>query len=573
MTGGTDPLSVIKAAPEWHAVLLRLKDALITRSVVPADDPGQPVAGAPMTVIEEFARHLAYDSSPKMALQLTLPMTLVTTSIACQGAVVFHNVEPDGTDYESPLVLQAMAIAPSGYGKSTVLNPMVKMIDRVDWEGQQHRRELVAKWTKEIEQDPAADSALWKKVLDFAKCHHGLHFDQGNNEGMRSALLLGGGVAGVMTAEPDVLQEVNRYVKDGNGSLRWFVDGYGSGKITVSRAQSKMTIPRGSLPYFIMLQPQAFQEFTTSGRSQGKGDPAVDRGLYGRCFLTRAPYRDKAKFAYGMAPVKETAPGALSALEGLRLDLEEVLRSLCLRTSQYRAEMGRVIGWADAVSRREEPAGEPPLLPSLVRMTLGDDDARYAFAQVQNIRVEIEHAVSRRDAGAAPDDGEEDSIGGIARIMYPFVSRLTDHAVRLAMALTLAGDPAATGIPGWAMRDAGLRLLPWLAEHWAQEMWRYREDSLAALLTYETLSNPRGVSTDMESKIKEAIDSDFDPAASFSEGEVWRVIRKTVSSARREELRPEHERVFRQLVKTGQLSSTSGAGRLTKYARTPAWKP
>lgn len=566
-----DPISILMSDPDWATCFERLKTAMMENLTFPNDDPGQPVDGVDQTVLEKYARHVSSQSNPKVSLALTLPMALAACSVACQGGIWFRTLDADSGDwYEAVNNIQTTIIASSGYGKSTSLKPLERMLYELDKEALAEREKLAEKYLAEhIEDAPVADAGLWQKIYRYGHCPR-LTADSGTPEGIRGALLNGGGVVGVMTAEPDVLQEINRYARESSGgSFKWLLSGFDGEHAGVLRAQSDMVIPRVCVPYVIMVQPAAFEDFNHGGR--GAGDSAIDRGLYGRSWLVRVQARPKIEYGYGMAPSGSKIPaggpvGLLSPLAVLRSEVRDLFKALIKRTNPYRVRMGAAIGWHEAVSRGEKPAGAGVALPPRRWLTLAED-AEWAYAQVQNLRKAM---ITTVDETISAEDGSS----SLKPLLDPMILRITDQTMRLAITLTLSRDPGAKEIPGWAVRDAGLRLLPWLVEHWAAEMHRHREARIRDQLERDLKDNVSGQNLTISAQIPEAIarwekkhESGGGPGGGmgFSRGEMVTMARNRLSRAVREGpsgagLREALGMEFDALVVAGKLVQVEGTG-------------
>lgn len=572
------PLDIVRADAEWSALYDRLRDTLLEGVGIPGEDPGLPVGDAPVTVIEKLARALADHSSPVVSLAMTFPLCLVTASVACQGAIFARTPKPGGSYLKIPAILQATVIAPSGYGKSNALVPLVEMIGELNGEAAGERRALVARWVDGLE--PGEDAARWKKVLQYGWSDR-LTLDSGTPEGMRSALLRGGGVAGVMTAEPDVLREINGYAKDG-GTFRWLLDGWNADQIGVVRAEREMVVPRACLPYIIMVQPNAFDEFNQSraAAAGGRADAAISRGLYGRSFLVRITKWAEAVTGYGLDEgVAGAGPGYLGPVAGAEAAFRKMARGLFLRTNDYRARMGVVIGWGEEKDKPE--TGERPVLPVPLWLGLAGDGALWVYNMLQNVRLALYNEVGRRLAVDEEGGGEGGSgLPGMSEVLMPMVSRLTQQAVRLAMLLALSEDPGCVVIPRWALLDACFRLLPWLLDHWAQEMYAYKAASMEYALESDLKGNVAGQVLTYGGQMRKTIaewGERYGEATPFARGEVVTLAYNKLSRAMRRDARVVLNREFDALVAVGELEMVPGTGMGggpkagIKFVRSPKW--
>lgn len=571
------PSEVLNSDPKWAAMYSRMTNAMLGTGSLAVGDPGLPEGGwENVTVLEKYARAITETSSPEISLALTFPMALVACSVAQQGALWLKIAQPGGHSLKVPGILQATLIAPSGYGKSNALDPLVEMMDSLNRAGITRRKKMVNVWSdaeiqkqtakistaKGVAASPSAgavDEKGIRALYQFGLCKR-LTLDSGTPEGIRRALLRGGGVGGIMTAEPDVLREISGYAKDG-GTFRWLLDGWGGAKIGVARGDREMVVPRAALPYCIVVQPSSFDQFNQSRiEKEGGTDSAIGRGLYGRSWLVRIEGWKSAGLAFGMGAQGNTQIVG-KALAGIELALEKIMR----RTDEYRAKMGVVIGWEDAASRDEEGDTGVPPLPEQVWMELAPD-AMFDYTMLQNVRLAFIEDVSIAEA----------SRPGLEKILMPMVTRITQHALRLAMALQLSVDPDAEVVEKWALRDATMRLLPWLIEHWAAEMHRYHLDGMQALLEFEVRNNIKAEDLTFESRVLKALSKVVDgkgggAEATFTRSEVIRKARDQFRSSARLTLGSQLEDAFEDLLARKWISKqgTVGTAASVVYARTP----
>lgn len=576
--GGGGPLDALRAEPEWSGVFDRVAAALQGKAA-PAEDPGAVADGGPVSCLESYARAVSGASSPGVSLALTLPMALTVGSVAGQGAYWTRIVGQQGNRLDVPMIVQSTLIAPSGYGKSTSLEPLVGMLDRLDRQGHGRRSKIItehyAAVAKALEDQGVplageADLEKIKKIYNSGKCKR-LTLDSGTPEGVRRTLLRGGGCTGILTAEPDILQEISKYSKDGSGTFRYLLDGWGGAKIGVARGEREMVIPRAVLPYCIVVQPVAFEQFNAQRAEKNAGglasDSAIGRGLYGRSWLARVEGFAGVGPAYGL-PSEETA-GLVNGVAGAAIAVESALEKVMIRSDEYRAAMGVLIGWEEASSQDAESVMEAPKLPARLWLGLAAD-AQWPFVQVQNMRLAMIELVQQLEAGAV----------GAERLLMPMVTRWTQHVLRLAQVLTLTVDPAAVDIGGWAVRDASLRLGPWLLEHWCAEMYRYQEAATVALLEQEVRNNKSGDDLTFEGRIIAAMVALRDESGLPGDEMVWgrlMVIEKAkrrTSSMSRAALTGPLSEAFAGIVKKGWLSEivtapSGGKGRpVVRYKRT-----
>lgn len=587
---GTGPLEVLRGDPEWSAVFDRAVDALSGKAA-PGGDPGKAVAG-PETVLETYARAVSGASSPGVSLALTLPMALTVGSVCGQGAFWARVKLSGGGRLDVPMILQSTLIAPSGYGKSTSLDPLVQMVDRLNRDGIGRRGKLIADKHAAVVEVLKKDMPLLEQteldkirgIYAAGKCKR-LTLDSATPEGVRRALLRGGAVAGILTAEPDILREIAGYAKDG-GTFRWLLDGWGGAKIGVGRGDKEMVVPRAVLPYCIVVQPSAFESFNLARADGGGGlaaDSAIGRGLYGRSWLVRVEGFAGVGAAYGLngALAGLGLAGGMSGPGGALAAASGVMEALMVRSDPYRAAMGVCIGWEDAASRDAEGVMDPPVLPKRVWLEIGAG-AEWDFGMLQNLRLALIEAVQQMEA-VAP---------GSEQLFMPMATRVTQHVLRLALVLALSVDPGTVDIPGWALRDAGMRLLPWLLEHWALEMHRYQAAAVQALLEVEIKNNTRGDDLTPRGQIISAVrqhlaeqtalsgedDADADDVV-FSRGEIVFLAKCKVRAAARPDLTNPLNGAFTELVAEGSLvaekqaaAGGKGGKPVVRYRRTQLGK-
>lgn len=462
------------------------------------DLPLPTVPGAFVTPVEAYARAV-----PDMSLKLSLPVALAAYSVAGQGAYWMNLPLRGGAKLEVPMIFQSTVIAPSGYGKSTVLNPLVKILDQLNYRGIVARKKIATELADAVimklsddGMSSAGEEEKVRKIYSHGACKR-LTLDSGTPEGVRSALVSGGSMAGIMTAEPDILREISGYAKDG-GTYRYLLDGWGGDKISVVRAEKSMLIPRCCLPYCIVVQPIAFEQFNKSARGnedQGvSSDSAVGRGLYGRSWMLRVGWDAKPKEAFGLVSDHGLEMGQVSDLMQAQIMLGDRMEELARRADEYRARMGITIGWEEAAMTDLEGLVPHPDLPAPVWLTLAPD-ALMDYACIHNLRLALIDLVSELELQAPGTD----------RLFMPMVSRLVQHIMRLAMELQLAFDPQSSEVEKWAVRDAGSRIVPWLFGEWCREMKAYAEAATVAMAEAEIKKNPRGIDLTPEGSMVRAI--------------------------------------------------------------------
>jgi hypothetical protein len=583
MKGDLDVLDVIEmAGPEWSGTWQRCKAALEGRAV-PDADPGPVVAGGQMGVAESWARAVSGSNGGQIALPLTLPLALVTTSICCQGAIWVQAPLDDGDPLEVPVIIQSLAVAPSGYGKSTVLDPLVKMLLRLYRAGHGRRSGIVkgildqglvavdlaaagAKAAGQLVADEVWDAARGAlgKITEKGRCGD-LLVDQSTPEGVRRSLQLGGSMTGVLTAEPDILREVGAYAKDA-GSLRFFLDGWGASRIGVNRAERKMVIPAAVVPFAILMQPQSFDAFnrdrTDGGSGGGVGgvaaDSAVGRGFFGRSWLVRIPAAARSRTPFGMNGGGGGGSGGVGVLKPVTaagVVFEDMAEALLMRTEDFRVRMGVFIGWEEALGggdgREAADVVKAPGEPDKVWLSM-TEAARAEYAMVQNLRTAMIDAVQRLEA-----DGS-----GAETVLMPMAARWTQHVLRVAAVLTLGVDPAAVVIEDWAVRDAGQRVCVWLLEHWCREMADYREAAQAATIEQEIKFNPRGADLTPLGQVVEVLNAmaaeqmagGAAAAPAWGRAVVLAKMRNKVRGAARDAVNKAFADAFDELVTAGALA-------------------
>lgn len=581
MTAPSSPAAILATDPEWWDLYQGIRDCLVGGQAIPLEEPGPPVEGAPVTCIEDLARAMSTGGSPRVSLGVTFPLALVAASVACQGAVVVKAERSgDGDWLRVPVIEQATVIAPSGYGKSTALVPVEKLLTDLNRDAAHERQLLVNGWLADLgTAGPGVDQELWGKILRFGVCRR-LTLDSGTPEGMRSALLAGGGVAGVLTAEPDVLREINGYAKDG-GTFRWLLDGWDAHKIGVLRATREMVVPRAALPYAIMVQPAAFDEFNQSraAATSGRSDAAISRGLYGRSWLVRITTWEKPE-AWALGGGSKNGIGPVAAALG---DFKNTLGGIFGRTNAYRAAMGVQIGWHEEGS--PDDSGLPVelgfvggLLPKFIELEL-EELCTLDYGMLQNMRLALAEDVRRytEDEAAGQDTGE---LSGMGEVLMPLISRVVQHALRVAALLALTDNPACGVVPLWALRDAVFRWMPWLMHKWSMEMWAYRLASLEYAIEADVRGNPGQREMTTGGMAKAACIwwfQTYGDEAVFSRGQIMARVRDRMGKGVRDAARALVGKEFDALAATSQIVMVEGTGKGygakggMKFRKGPKW--
>lgn len=589
------PESALAADPAWAAAFEAVAGAFAGKPSV-FELSSERVPGAPLSGVERWAR------AQPVHLEIGVPLALVAVSTAGQGGIWGQVPVVDHAGVGTlriPGIVQSTMVAPSGYGKTTVLGPVVRMLDKVNEAGRVERIEMMGQARDKIlgaleavggavmaggggagaggsggagksskaETEAAAERrAAVGRMIRSGYCH-GLTEDAGTPEGIRRALLDGGGVVGVLTAEPDLLIETAAYRKDG-GSLRYLLDGWGGDKIRVARATGYMVIPRACMPYAVIIQPSSFESFVEMQRANNKGgglgeDSAVGRGLYGRSWLTAVSGMVMAETAYGLSLPGTVGAGGVGGEKDAGIvgvlderaaasgELTGICYALAGRTNSYRARMGLRMGWEALASVGDTHGIEMPELPARDVMSLSAD-ALGSYAQVQNMRLGLMNAVQQMEA----------QYPGTERVFMPMASRWTQHVLRTAMLLALSVDPGTVDIPDWAVRDAGQRMCVWLASLWAGRMRAYVANTIDEMVERAAKDNPKGVDRSrigtllgvVRTAVTEAEDTGLGGSGfSFTKSFVVKRACRQGSSRQRATLAGAFSETFDQLVAEGYL--------------------
>jgi hypothetical protein len=292
----------------------------------------------------------------------------------------------------------------------------------------------------------------------------------------------------ILTAEPDVLAEINQYQNKGTGgSIGLLLRGWGQEDLAVDRAGTDaLYVREPSLPYVIMLQPESFVKHTGGG---GGHDDFVDRGLFSRVWLweSRGAGTEDAladadweladlDFA-GLAGDGAALPASM--LSVLREKLADRMCAVALRTDSYRVSKGLEQAWRESkvlwMPRPKEVHRE--------RLELDGPDGLRTAVKVQKMRLALRRAVAMRNAERE----------GTRVLLDPLAVRFTTHVMRWAVTLTLADDPEAKTVDTAHVEDVATRIMPWLWSGWMQVMGGRMEANAAEALEEGTLKNPKGI--------------------------------------------------------------------------------
>lgn len=446
-------------------------------------------------ILEAFAREFEADHG--MELGMSFPALLAGFSGACQGAFLapmVKDVTPGLSLLWTSLVIQFIGIAEAGQQKSTmlkeVMDPLKRALDR--GEAAEARRKLVEAWRKEA-MDAFDHTGLkvdggdgaWEKVYNGGLCPSSIT-DQGTPEGIRNNIVRHGGHRVILTAEPDVLAEVNQYANKGaSGSIGLFLRGWNQEDLAVDRASTEaLYVREPSLPYVIMLQPDSFQKHT--GGNGAGDDDFIDRGLFSRSLLWKAERTpvdgdasvdwDLGDLDFGGLDLKATETGPLWTMRGV---IAERMEAVALRSNPYRVSKGLEQAW------REHKVLWMPRPKEVHRERLefdGLDGVKEGW-RVQLMRAAVRRAVAAADA-VTP---------GVATLLDPMAVRFTDHVMRIAAVLTLASDPAAKVVDTGHVEDVATRVMPWLWAGWLRVMRERLEASAAQQVEESVLKNPKGM--------------------------------------------------------------------------------
>lgn len=445
------------------------------------------------TLLEQMARQFEQDKG--VELGMSLPSLVAAFSGATQGGFevplpyVDHETKKLNRDSWTPLICQFMGIAEAGQQKSTLLKEIVDPLkSALDREAAEHRRGIVEKWRKAAMDDFGAvgvavdqDTASWEKVYNGGLCTSSLT-DQGTPEGIRNNIVRHGGHRVILTAEPDVLMEVSQYANKGSGgSIGLFLRGWGQEDLAVDRAGTDALYAREiSLPYVILLQPDSFVNHTGAG---GKGDDFVDRGFFSRCWLWQAERVSVAEedddWDFGELDLDEAWSGKAlaSPFSVFREQLQVSMAKVAMRSNEYRVSKGLEQAWRESkvlwMPRPKEVHRE--------RLDLEGADGLKAVLRVQKMRKMIMAAVRERDAVER----------GTAKLIDPLAVRFTDHVMRWAANLTLAGDPESKTVDSAHIEDVATRIMPWLWAGWMRVMRSRLEHKAQEDYEESFLKNPQ----------------------------------------------------------------------------------
>lgn len=472
----------------------------IVKMINGEDDPLEgalPEGYGSQRLLEAFSRE--FEAENGMELGMAFPTMLAGFSGAAQGAFLapmVKDVKPALSVLWTSVVVQFIGVAEAGQQKSTllkeVMEPLKAALDR--GEGAEHRRKLVEAWRKEAQDAFGStglkvdgDTAAWEKVYNGGLCPSSIT-DQGTPEGIRNNIVRHGGHRVILTAEPDVLAEVNQYQNRGaGGSIGLFLRGWNQEDLAVDRASTDaLYVREPSLPYVIMLQPDSFQKHT-GGNGQGDDD-FIDRGLFSRSWLWKAervPVSDLGEgepdWALDDLDLSGLDLGAAETgmLWNLRGVLAERMARVALRSNAYRVSKGLEQAW------REHKVLWMPRPKDVLREKLEFDglDGVKAGWRVQMMRARIRQAVAEANA----------QTPGVATLLDPMAVRYTDHVMRLAAVLTLADDPDAKTVDTGHVEDVATRLMPWLWSGWLRVMRERLENSAALAVEESVLKNPKGM--------------------------------------------------------------------------------
>lgn len=432
---------------------------------------------------EAWGRELAEEGNRD--IQFLLPMIWVMTCTAGEGA--FHIDLPD-PGVTVPLIIQAVGVAPTGQGKSSLLKRLKPTLEKALITGLEARRawisEQAAKYVGGVVGNPEkADAA--DALLKAALCPVTLT-DGGTPQGTRDNLAANGFHRAVITDEDDMLRELSAFSND-SGTVTVLIKGWDREGYVVDRAAARsapgrprvpddISLTEPSLPIGMILQEEAFIDKTDKDHFDSKGILSRWLMLVG----SERPIPDHYELPSAAAAQEAGADTSRGVKAG------QAWSALSKRGAGYRAAKAVVRAVRVAQSAGGETGGLEEIDPGPGVKLEWTDEALDAHRRVQQMRNDVRRALRERGLG------DEASL-------YAFAERLTQHVERIALARTLLDDPQATVISARMISDTATRYMPWLTSHWIQVYRRRREevgaDAINEMFKYNRDLHDRTIST------------------------------------------------------------------------------
>lgn len=545
---------------DWEAATRRIINSLMHPD---ADSVETELPLGLPDLAENWARTFV-EENPDRDLRLALPALWAVTSAAGEGA--FYTRMP-GENYTVPLILHFIGLAPSGSGKTSLIERLDPLIKQGLAAGRRWRlewaREALGKLRAAAGPDTPLDDQVATGILKPASCHDTLT-GSGTPEGLRDNLVAFGGHRFIFTDEADALQELSLYSNRGP-SITILCRGWDQGDISVDRAAkdgklNPISIPKASLPLMMLVQPSMFNSCTAE-------DVWDNKGALSRMLLMPGKDSDVPE---------DYVPHKRSSQAELELDLEDVpsidwpvliaLRSLSERGSVYRArkavdrQLEKVQDTLADVDLIAEYLSSQPL----GSVQLGWDQAGIAVhSKVQQMRLDILRAVQAKTR----EDGVEPPA------LPAFGARFTQHVYRVAMARTLLENPAAGRMSADIVADTAVRVMPWLVAGWAQVMAGRAGEAQDAAVEKVFQRNPRGQDQSPQGLLLRTLGNGkneageyapglFAPAAVFMRKEILDKVSR-MGGRNRTAVRQVCAAVFDQMVESGDWVDTVKTGRKT----------
>lgn len=453
--------------------------------------------------VERYAREYCA-AAGNAHLGLVYAVAAVGVCTATQGAWTTMCPLHNGGWLEVPTIQYAMGVADSGVGKSTILDAARRPLARALGAGVRWRTERMVQYRGEAERrarerlpeeqgvGARVEPKQFANVFNAGICPTTLAKDP-TMEALGQLLVSNGGCGTVASAEAEIFRAMTAYNSDG-GSLSLLLDQWSQENISTIRVARGITeMDDVSLNLIVLFQSDVFADVTggVNGRAGG-GDSFVQRGVFGRAHVIRAPhmggYENLASFyaddldqefvGDGMTLVS----GEKTALGWALHDYENHLRMLVEDSNVYRMSKAMHRAWRLGLVEHgsDHQVGEPEL-PVRHEMTL-DARGRRAYRAVQRMRLYIESCL-------ADDRVDVD----VRAVFQPLAARLTQHVMREAAVISLGAGYRVVSAD--AILDAATRLIPWRVALTADALLTRQAEVTTTLMAQAALSNPTNIDT------------------------------------------------------------------------------
>lgn len=445
-------------------------------------------------VPERYARWLTERTG--MPLCVTLPVMTVMISASIQGGLVCRVPLPKGRWLIVPVVVQYIGLARSGSGKSTLLDEVKPLIEHAMWQALEIRLDYIEAQRQAVMKTLSAPGMdIWERIWAAGVCPETFS-PNATAESLRNRLADNGGHLLAWSAEPQILGDLGRYQengrKDASPPIENFLHGFDQADLHVGRVGAGLiSIPQLSLPAVILLQPDSF-------RMVASNQEVLSRGFLSRFWMAEAESVDPGP-DFDLGDLEDWQAEAVRGA-ALSDSFGQVCAALASRTALYRGHKGIRRAWErERENRVAVPGagqGGPGEPARAVRESLSLGPAATAeYIAVQRVMQRVKRAITVLEAEA----------GGGESPYRPLADRLVSHVLRWATCTALAADPMRVDVPGWAIRDAGMRILPWLWGHWAAVLDPAQEETGRARIAEDLIRNPKQLDNSPEALLIKAM--------------------------------------------------------------------